>query len=65
MLKSLHVGVGLSIACDFLAMSSHAKGATKRSIIAYDEINDRICKELVSEYYMIYWDDSHSLKSIS
>ena len=33
---------------------SHTKGATKRSIIVYDEIKARICKEKVSEYHLVY-----------
>ena len=33
---------------------SHTKGATKLSIIVYGEIKDRICKEKVSEYHLVY-----------
>ena len=44
-LKSLHVLLGLSSVCNPYPKGSHTKGATKRSIIAYDEIKDRICKE--------------------
>ena len=45
MLKSLHVLLGLSPVRNHYPKGSHTKGATKRSIIAYDEIKDRICKE--------------------
>ena len=45
MLKSLHVLLDLSPVWNCYPKGSHTKGATKRSIIAYDEIKDRICKE--------------------
>ena len=45
MLKSLHVLLGLSPVWSGYPNGSHTKGATKPSIIAYDEIKDRICKE--------------------
>ena len=30
------------------------KAASKRSIIEYDKIKDKMCKELVSEYHLVY-----------
>ena len=45
MLKSLHVLLGLSPVWNRYPKGGHKKGATKSSIIAYDEIKDRICKE--------------------
>ena len=45
MLKSFHVFLGLSPVWNRYTKGSHTTGATKRLIIAYDEIEDRICKE--------------------
>ena len=45
MLKSLHVLLGLSPVWNYYPKGGHKKGTTKRSIIAYDDIKDRICKE--------------------
>ena len=58
MLKSLHVWLGLSP-----VWNHHRKGATKHSIIVYDEIKDRICKDLVSEYHLVYLANSNCLNS--
>ena len=44
MLKSVNVLLGLSQVWNRYPKGSHTKEATKRSIIAYDEIKDRICK---------------------
>ena len=44
-MKSLHVLLGLSSVWSRYPKGSHTKGASKRSIIAYDEIKDIICKE--------------------
>ena len=44
-LKSFHVLLGLSPVWNNYAKGSYTTGATKRSIIAYCEIEDRICKE--------------------
>ena len=44
MLKSLHVLLGLSPVWNHYPKGSHTKGATKHSIVAYDEIKDRIRK---------------------
>ena len=52
MMKSLHVLLGLSPVCNCYPEGSHTKVATKRSIIVYDEIKDRICKEYVSEFHL-------------
>ena len=53
MFKSSHVVLGSSPVCNRYPKGSHTKGATKRSIIAYDEIKDRICKEYFSEYHLV------------
>ena len=45
MLKSVDVLFGLSLVWNRYTKGSHKTGATKISIIAYDEIEDRICKE--------------------
>ena len=45
MLKSVHVLLGLSQVWNRYPKGSHTKEATKRSIIAYDEIKGTICKE--------------------
>ena len=47
MLKSFHVLFSLSTVwnCYPRGYRSSTKGATKRSIIAYDEVEDRICEE--------------------
>ena len=45
MLKYVHVLLGLSQVWNRYPKGSHTKEATKRSIIAYDEIKDTICKE--------------------
>ena len=44
MLNSLHV-LGLSPVCYCYPKGGHKKGTTKRSIIAYDDIKDKICKK--------------------
>ena len=40
-----HVLLGLSTVWTCYPKGSHKKGTTKRSIIAYDNVKDRICKE--------------------
>ena len=50
MLKSFNVLQGLSPACD----RYHTTCNTKLSIIMYDEIEERICKQLVSGYHLVY-----------
>ena len=45
MLKSLNDLLGLSLVWNRYPKGSHTKGATKRSIIAYYEIKDIICKD--------------------
>ena len=65
MLKSIHILLGSSQVWNRYPKGSHTKEATKRSIIAYDDIKDTICKAYaVSEYYLVYWDDSLSLELI-
>ena len=45
MFKSLHVLLGLSPVWNRYPKGGYKKGTTQRSIIAYDEIKDKICKE--------------------
>ena len=45
LLKFLHVLLDLSPVWVRYPKGSHKKGATLRSIVAYDEIKDRICNE--------------------
>ena len=45
MLKSLHVVLGLSPVWNRYQKGSHNKGASKRSVIAFDDIKGIICKE--------------------
>ena len=47
-LKSFGDLLGLTQVWKRYPKGSHTTGATKRSVIAYDEIEDRICKEYVS-----------------
>ena len=54
MLKYLHVLLGLSPVWNCYPKGGHKKGTTQRSIIAYGDIKDRICKEYVSEYHLVY-----------
>ena len=44
MLKSFRVLLGLFPVWNFYPKGSHNTGATKRSMIAYDGIKDKICK---------------------
>ena len=57
MLKSLHVLLRLSPLWYPYTKGSHKEGVTKRSIITCDEIKDRICKELVSVYNLVFSGD--------
>ena len=45
MLKSLHVLLGLSPVWNCYPKGFHKKGTTYRSLIAYGDIKDTICKE--------------------
>ena len=49
MLKSLHVMLGFRY-----QKGSHTTGATTNSIIAHGKIEDRIGKEWVPDYHLVY-----------
>ena len=46
--------LGLSPVWNHNLKGSHTTCAAKRSVIAYDDIEDRIRKEYVSEYHYVY-----------
>ena len=45
MLKSIHVLLGLTPVWSSYPKANHTTGASKPSIIVYDEIEDRFCKK--------------------